>query len=158
MKTAFLLAATTIIGLAAAAKPITPSQAEDLLADYGANLSASTAVGEDAHTIDAQIGDINMTVRLGGCDENGFCNYAMMFATFDLGSAADETTLMKTNGYNDSFPFGRAFVVPGDDGNDIVGIDYVVDISSEANLDATDIARFEEILSSYINHWTADAQ
>ncbi|MEM5517858.1 YbjN domain-containing protein [Henriciella sp. AS95] len=156
MKTALLLASAAFLGMTATAQPMTASDAEDVLTNYGATLTSSTAVGEDAHTIDAQIDDINMTVRLGGCDADALCSYAMMFATFDLGAAADQSTLEKTNGYNDSFPFGRAFVIPGEDGEDIVGIDYVIDISSDANLDGADIARFEEILNSYITHWTAE--
>lgn len=81
----------------------------------------------------------------------------MMFSTFDLGQTADADTLVRTNSYNDSYPFGRAFVVPsGEEGNDLVGIDYVIDLSGEAVLDAGDIAQFQEVLQSYIAHWTTE--
>ncbi|MGB3625007.1 MAG: hypothetical protein WA989_04215, partial [Henriciella sp.] len=69
----------------ATAGPVSPSEAEDVLEAFGATLTASTAAGEAAHTIDAKLGDLNMTVRLGGCDDTPTCQYAMMFATFDLG-------------------------------------------------------------------------
>lgn len=156
MKREILILAAGLTALAAHADPITPSQAEDVIEAAGATLSASEASGEFSHAIDARIGDVNITVRLGGCDaDTGLCNYAMMFSTFDLGQKANEQTLFKTNSYNDSYPFGRAFVIPGqDDSGDIVGVDYVIDLSGEASLDPEDIGMFQEILSSYVTHWT----
>lgn len=155
----FMLSAglAACLTFAAAADPISPSEAEDVLETYGATLASSTAAGDSAHTIDAKLGDLNMTVRLGGCDETLTCQFAMMFATFDLGAPADEQTLIKTNSYNDSYPFGRAFIIPSEDGqSDAVGVDYIIDLSGEANFDGRDVARFQEILNSYISHWTSD--
>lgn len=157
MKTALFVTAAAMMAAKAHAGPISPSAAEDVIESYGATLTSSAAAGDSAHTIDAKLGDLNMTVRLGGCDETLTCQYAMMFATFDLGAPADEQTLIKTNSYNDSYPFGRAFIIPSQDGqSDAVGIDYVVDLSNETEFDPGDISRFQEILNSYIAHWTSD--
>ncbi len=158
MKTTLLaIAAAASVSFAAHATPISPSQAEDVIESAGATLTGSQPAGEGSHTIDASLGEVNITVRLGNCAEDDTCGYAMMFSTFDLGQAADANTLAKSNSYNDSYPFGRAFVVPSEDeGGDLVGIDYVIDLSGEAELDAGDIAQFEQVLKSYIAHWTTE--
>lgn len=155
MRFAIALSAGATVALTAQAAPVSPSEAEDVLEAYGATLTASSGAGENAHTIDATIEGVNITVRLGSCGEDGRCGYAMFFSTFDLGQPADLQTLARTNAYNDSYPFGRAFVIPSEDGSsDVVGIDYVIDLTGDASLDADDVARFAEVLSSYVNHWT----
>ncbi|WP_084395766.1 YbjN domain-containing protein [Henriciella aquimarina] len=156
MRTLIASLAAAGFAFAAQAAPITPSQAEDVVEAAGATLSASEGVGEDAHVIDAKFADmdLNFSVRLGNCDEMDQCGYAMLFSTFELEQAASSETLAKTNSYNDSYPFGRAFVIPGSEGaGDIVGIDYVIDLSEEAALNPGDIERFKEILNSYFTHW-----
>lgn len=158
MRFTICLAAATM-ALAAHAGPITPSQAEDVIEAAGGTLSESRAAGDDSHVIDAKFEDanLNFSIRLGDCDDTGACKYAMMFATFDLGEAATTDTLVKSNAYNDSYPFGRAFVIPGEEeAGDVVGIDYVLDLSSEATLDTGDMALFKDILNSYFTHWTAE--
>lgn len=159
MRTLFFLAAVTLPAFAASATPVTPNEAEDIIETYGASLIGSSPAGDNAHVIDAKFDTLNFSVRLGDCDAADQCSYAMMFATFDLGQKASAGTLEKTNAYNDSYPFGRAFVIPSGtepDASDAVGVDYVVDLSNETEFDNEDIARFETVLSTYISHWTDD--
>lgn len=157
MKAFPLLAGAALFGICAHAMPITPLQAITVMERSGAAVEPAEAIGSDAHRINVKIGEYNATVRLGNCDEEDRCSYAMMFATFNLGRTADEAVLTKTNHYNDSFPFGRAFVLKGnDETGDVVGVDYAIDISSDASFDATDLARFEEILAAFVDHWTAE--
>lgn len=155
MKSTATLAAASLLAFAAQAEPVTPSAAEDVLEAYGAELQASSVASDSAHTIDARIDDVNITVRLGNCDDADACSYAMFFSTFDLGATDMSQALARTNSYNDSYPFGRAFVIPAEDGGSVViGIDYVIDLSGEAVLDQEDVTRFKEVLSSYITHWS----
>lgn len=159
MRFAIALSAAATLGLAAQAGPVTPSEAETVLESYGATLTGSAGVGDTAHTIDATLDGVNITVRLGNCGEDGRCGYAMFFSTFDLGQPADLQTLARTNAYNDSYPFGRAFVIPSEDGqSDVVGIDYVIDLQGDSALETSDVGRFAEVLSSYVNHWTSAGQ
>ena len=155
MKPIVTLAAAAAMTFAAQASPVTPSEAEDVLEAYGATLQGTSVASETAHTIDAEIDGVNITVRLGNCDDTDQCGYVMFFSTFDLGDTATDETLARTNAYNDSYPFGRAFVIPAQEGgSDVVGIDYVIDLSGEAEMNTEDVSRFQEVLSSYITHWT----
>lgn len=154
MKAMTCALAAISLATAASAQPITPKLAEKIVGDFGANILETRAGSDSAHVIDAESDGTNISVRLGDCDAETYCSYVMMFATFDLGGPVDEAALQKTNGYNDSHSYGRAFAIPGLDSNGVVGIDYVIDISGDANFDTADLERFKSVLAAYITYWT----
>ena len=153
-----------LFGLAAAAmafganaQPVTPDEAAAVIEASDATIAGSNAVDEQSYIIDANWADLNMSfsVRLGNCSEEGACGYAMMFATFQLGEENWESLLRKANSYNDSYPLGRAFVIPGQDGRPMaVGVDYSIDLTGDASFDGSDVSMFRDILTSFVEHWT----
>ena len=134
---------------------MTPNDVEFALEDYGAAITGTEDVGEDAHVIYAELSDMPVYVRLMDCDQFDECGLVVMFAAFDIEEDIDEATLLKTNRYNDSHPIGRAFIFPSEDGDrNVVGIDYVIDVSGESVIDGGDIQRFDRAVQSYVRYWT----
>ena len=155
MKALYAMAAAACLPLAAQAGPVTPSDVEAVLEAYGAEIASST--GQDAHVINARLNDRSMYVRLDECDQFDECGIVVMFTAFEIDGDIDEETLLKTNRYNDSFPIGRAFVFPAEDGDgNLVGIDYVIDVSGESVIDGGDVQRFEQAVNTYVKHWVND--
>ena len=157
MKALYAMAAAACLPLAAQAGPVTPNDVEFALEDYGAEITGSEAIGENAHVIYAELSDMPVYVRLGECDQFDECGIVVMFAAFDIEDEIDEATLKKTNRYNDSYPIGRAFIFPSEDGaRNVVGIDYVIDVSGESVIDGGDIQRFDRAVQSYVRYWTQE--
>ena len=156
MKLAYLALAAALLGQTAIAAPVSTDEAEGVIVDYGAEFESDWVESGGATKVDIRMNDINATVRLGNCGDDGRCGYVMMFATFDLGVPADKEVFDKTNFYNDSYPFGRAFILDNEDeaASDIVGIDYTVDLSNEANFDTDDLETFKSVLDAYVAHWS----
>ena len=157
MKALYAMAAAACLPLAAQAGPVTPSDVEAVLEAYGAEIASSTGVGQDAHVINARLNDRSIYVRLDECDKFNECGIVVMFTAFEIDGDIDEETLLKTNRYNDSFPIGRAFVFPAENGGgNLVGIDYVIDVSGESVIDGGDVQRFEQAVNTYVKHWLND--
>jgi len=160
LKYTLLSLAASAAAFTAHAAPITPEAAKAAIEASGAIISDENAVGSDVYVIDASWADTNMnfSVRLGACTEAGSCSWVMTFATFQISPEGWEGLLQKANAYNDSYPFGRAFVLPDDNGAPMaVGIDYVVNIADEATFDGNDLEMFRTIVTSFIDHWTEES-
>lgn len=160
MKYALLALAATAATLSAQAAPITPEAAKAVVEASGATVNSEGSSGANAYVLDAHLPskNLNFSVRLGDCTDAGTCSYAMTFATFQIEETDWESLLKRVNAYNDSYPLGRAFVLPGADGQPLaVGIDYVENISDEATFDDSDLTAFQTILSNFIDHWTAES-
>ena len=157
MKALYAIAAAACLPLAAQAGPVTPNQVETVLENYGAEISGSMGVGDNAHVINGRLNNRSMYVRLDECDQFDECGIVVMFTAFEIDGEIDEETLLKTNRYNDSFPIGRAFVFPAENGGgNLVGIDYVIDVSGESVIDGGDVQRFEQAVNTYVKHWLSD--
>ena len=155
MRVLMAAAASILVSAAAEAGPVTPAQVETVLQDYGATLNNSRSVSDTAHVIKAEVDERSVHVRLDECNEANQCGVVIMFTAFGLDREIDEATLRKTNQYNDSYPIGRAFVFPESEGDgNLVGIDYVIDVSGEAVVDNGDLKRFDEAVDAYVDYWT----
>ena len=146
--------------LTAHAAPITPEAAKGVIKASGATISSERAASANAYVISAMWADqnLNFSVRLGDCSGTGSCSWAMTFATYELPASDWESVLQKVNSYNDSYPFGRAFVVAGaNDKPKAIGIDYAVNIADEASFDSKDLTKFRNIATNFIEHWTEES-
>ncbi|MEQ8556710.1 MAG: hypothetical protein RIB03_00200 [Henriciella sp.] len=156
MKAVYAIAAAACLPMVAQAGPVTPSEVEMVLEDYGATVASSQGVGENAHVINAKLDDLAMYVRLDECDSFDECGLVVLFTAFEIEDEIDAETLQKTNRYNDSYPIGRAFVYPSEAGGNMIGIDYVIDVSGESVIDSGDLQRFERAVRAYVDHWTSN--
>lgn len=147
------VALAAMMALPALAWPISPENAATILTRAGGEDVELTWLGDDAARLDAKQGDFKYSVRMMDCDEAKVCASAMIFATFEMSGAPDFAMYQKTNHFNDSFPFGRAFILPRPDQQSFaLGVDYSLDLRNEANFDTEDMDKFMSILDDYIGH------
>lgn len=154
MRVLTVAAASIVFAAAAEAGPVTPQQVETVLQDHGATLSGAQGISESAHLIKAELDDLTVHVRLDECDSSDRCGLVILYNAFETEEDIDEATLQKTNTFNDRYPIGRAFAFASEDGDtNLIGIDYVIDVSGEATLDSADLTRFEDAVDTYVRHW-----
>jgi len=148
------LAAALTLAPAALATPMTPEAAATIMRDAGDTDVVVNWVTESAARIDAARDGIYYSVRLFGCDEQKVCSGVMMFATYAEPGTLDLSVYERNNEYNDSYPYGRGFLLPSNDGDGTytIGLDYAIDISGEAELGNDDIDLFFGILDAYVRH------
>lgn len=148
------LAAALTLAPAALAKPMTPETAAAMMRDAGDTDVTINSTTETAFRIDAARDGVYYSVRLFGCDAQKACSGAMMFATFAEPGALNLSVYERNNEYNDSYPYGRGFLLPSNDGGATytIGLDYAIDISGEAELGNDDIDLFFGILDAYVRH------
>ena len=148
------LAAAALLAPVALAAPMTPEVAADVLRNAGDTDVTVTWVSDAAARIDSNREGIYYSVRLFGCDETKTCSGAMVFATYAEPGALDLSVYERNNQYNDSYPFGRGFLLPSEnnDGTYTIGLDYTIDLSGEAVLDDGDIELFFGALDAYVSH------
>jgi hypothetical protein len=148
------LAAALTLAPAALAAPITPEAAAEVLRAAGDTEVTVNDAGDTAVRIDANRGGVFYSVRLFSCDEARSCVGVMIFATYAEPGALDLSVYERNNQYNDSFPFGRGFLLPGEegDGTYTIGLDYSLDIGGEANFDNDDVDLFFGALDAYVTH------
>lgn len=146
-------AAALVLAAPAMAWPISPENAAKVLTNAGSEDAEVVWLSDEVARIDAKVDDFFYSVRMMNCTEDKTCGSAMLFATFTMEGAPDMAMYEKTNLYNDSYPFGRAFILdePGSEGY-TVGVDYTVDLRNEHNLDAEDLGLFRDILPAYTGH------
>ncbi|KCZ51195.1 YbjN domain-containing protein [Hyphomonas pacifica] len=145
------------IAVPAFAWPIAPENAGKVLTNAGSEEVEVTWLGDDVARLDAKKGEYYYSVRLMNCDDSRTCSSAMFFSTFTMDGAPDFSMYERTNLYNDSYPFGRAFILPsGDDETYAVGVDYGIDLQNEHNFDEEDLNLFEEIIISYTSHMSEE--
>jgi len=148
------LAAVLALAPAALAAPITPEAAADVLRAAGDTDVVVNEASDSSVRIDASRDGIFYSVRLFGCDETSTCEGVMIFATYAEPGALDLSVYERNNLYNDSFPFGRGFLLPGDegDGTYTIGLDYSIDLGGEAVFDNSDVELFFGALGAYVVH------
>lgn len=148
------LAAALMFAPAALAAPITPEAAADVLRAAGDAEVTVDRVSDTAARIDANRQGVFYSVRLFGCDETKACEGVMIFATYAEPGALDLSVYERNNEFNDTYPFGRGFLLPGqeNDGTYTIGLDYSIDIGGEANFDNADIDLFFGALDAYVTH------
>lgn len=139
---------------AALAAPMTPEAAADVLRNAGDTDVNVTWVSDTAARIDSNKDGIYYSVRLFACDEQKSCSGAMIFATYAEPGTLDLSVHERNNAFNDSYPFGRGFVLAPEenDGTYTIGLDYSIDISDEANFDNGDVDLFFTALDAYVTH------
>lgn len=153
-KAAVLCFAMGMLALTSAAERITPQAAVDMLGTTGSEEIELTWLSEDAAQIDAKYESYFYSIRMTYCGDVSGCGAAIMFATFRMPGAPDLEMYRTINAYNDTTPFGRAFLLePGaEDDTYAVGVDYVLDLSNEGRLDRTDVEMFADILDTFVIH------
>ncbi|MEQ3648902.1 YbjN domain-containing protein [Hyphomonas sp.] len=137
--------------------PISPENAATVLTRAESEEVNVVWLDDEVARIDAKLDSYNYSVRMMRCDETKVCSSVMLFATFDMVGTPDLAMYEKTNLYNENYPFGRAFILPGSDGSSYgVGIDYTLDLSNEHNFDGEDMVLFGDILAAYISHMSEE--
>jgi hypothetical protein len=145
------------------AHPVTAETVEAVLADHG--VTDITFYPDEGDSIGSLEGlypdlDVGFSVRLLRCEDGPDCFTALFFANFDLERTPEASDYFDMNSYNDTYPFGRAYVYEDEDGTAAIGVDYVVDLEDENVFGDNEVATFGVILSSFIDHMVAlsDAQ
>ena len=138
---------------AATAEPISPRDASKLLKDMGSTGVSIKWVNDETARIEATLKDYFFNVRLMNCNDEGLCASSMIFATFSMDGSPSFSEYQHINEYNDSYPFGRAFLLDSSDADEyVVGVDYSADISAENDFTEGDVDMFFVILNSFVTH------
>lgn len=148
------LAAAAILVPAASATPMTPDAVAGVLRDAGdTDVNITWTTGTTAR-IDSNRSGTFYSVRLFGCNEQKACTGAMLFATYAEPGTLDLSVFERNNQYNDSYPFGRGFVLKPEtaDGTYTIGLDYSLDLNGETVLDNEDVELFFTLLDAYVAH------
>lgn len=148
------LAAAVALAPAALAAPTTPEAAAEVLRAAGDTDVNVTWVSETAARVDSNRGGIYYSARLFGCNETKACTGVMLFATYAEPGSLDLSVYERNNDYNDSYPFGRGFVLAPeeDDGTYTIGLDYSIDLTEEAEFGDDDVDLFFSLLDVYLSH------
>lgn len=145
------------IASAAYADPASPDAVSDLLKGMDSSDVAVEWIEDTIARVDATRLGYNFTVRLMDCDETRTCRSSLTFATFDMDGTPDISAFQKINDYNDSYPFGRAFLIGAPDRQGyMVGIDYAISLADENNYGQQEVNLFFIILDSFIAHMQDD--
>ena len=148
------LAAAFALAPAALAAPMTPDAVADVLRDAGDTDVTVTWVSDKVARVDSNRDGLYYSVRLFGCDEQKSCIGVMTFATYAEPGTLDLSVYQRNNQYNDSYPFGRGFVMAPEenDGTYTIGLDYTLDIANETTFDKDDVDLFFDALNAYVIH------
>ena len=148
----------TCLAFAASANPASPDSVSGLLQGMDSTDVVIEWIDDSTARVDATRNGYNFTVRLMDCDESKKCKSSLTFATFDMDGTPDIGEFQKINDYNDSYPFGRAFLIgdPDTEGY-MVGIDYSISLADENDYGQQEVSLFFIILDSFITHMQADS-
>lgn len=140
-------------------RTITPEGARQLLASVDAEIGSLPDEDGSVYVLDYRLNGLSQTLRLTDCEPDIGCQVAIIFATFDPPADVPPVQLLDAaNRYNDSYPFGRAFVLPNNDGSvRAIGVDYSLDLRNETSLDAVDLNLFYQIVVAYTDHHSEGA-
>lgn len=138
--------------MSASAYPITPEDAANLLRNMDSENVEVTTISDEISRIDAQRNGYYYSVRMMDCVDDRGCNSVMQFATWSMDGSPDFEMYEKINHYNDSYPFGRAFIYQGGEEGYSVGVDYVIDLSDEQNYNDDDVEMFFNVIESFVGH------
>lgn len=153
LKTLAMAAIAAMFAPTVSAVPATPEAVEALLSSMNATEIQTETVDETVVGIDATRQGYAFTVRLMDCTDSTNCVSAMIFATFNMAGRPMLADFTHLNAYNDTYPFGRAFLI-GDTDTDgyLVGVDYSLSMADENMLGTNEINLFFVILDSFITH------
>ena len=153
LKSLAIAALAAFAASTASAVPATPEAVEALLESMNTTDIVTETIDDTIVRIDATRQGYNFTVRLMDCTEGTNCVSSMIFATFNMDARPTLTDFTNVNEYNDSYPFGRAFLI-GDTETDgyLVGVDYAVSLTDENTFGADEVNLFFVILNSFIAH------
>ena len=160
LKASYCLAASAfLLAGMANAEPITPEGARQLLASADAEIGNLPDEDGPVYVLDFRLNGLSQTLRLTDCEPESGCPYAIIFATFDPPAGVPAVQLLDAaNRYNDSYPFGRAFVLPNNDGSvRAIGVDYSLDLRNETSLGGDDLDLFYQIVVAYADHQSEGA-
>lgn len=143
--------------MSAAAVPTNPASVQSTLTSAGATgVTADPGQGDYVITygsIDPGTGStVNFTARLMRCENNANCKTVLQFANFDMERTVRPADYEAINAYNDSYPFGRAYIYTYDDGNFAFGVDYVTDLDDENQFGTNEVETFKIVLGSFLDH------
>lgn len=152
-----LIGAAFGLSLSASAVPTTSTDVARIFEANGiTNIDADPAEGDTAlvsGSIDLGAGTpVNFTARIMRCEDGANCRTVLIFANFDLGREVRTNDYVAVNSYNDSYPYGRAYVFVDQDGMASVGVDYVVDLEDENAFGENEVETFRIVVSSFIDH------
>ena len=157
IRSALTAAACGLVALGTSATPVSPEDASSVLLAAGSETAEVTWLSEDIARIDGKYGDYFYSVRMMNCDSEAQCSTAMIFATFTMTGVPGLSTYEKINEYNDSLPFGRAFLLMSEvEDNYIVGVDYSLDLAHEHDLTKQDMELFMNILLQFTGHMSGN--
>lgn len=109
-------------------------------------------LSDDTAQIDARLDPYLYSIRMLGCNAEAGCDRVLIFSTFRVAGYPDLAAYQKVNHYNDTIPFGRAFLLEPAPEEDTfsVGVDYALDLTHETRLDAADMDKFIVIVDSFV--------
>jgi len=153
LKSLAIAAIAALFAATASAAPATPEAVKALLESMDTTDIETERVDDAIVRIDATRQGYNFTVRLMDCNDGTNCVSAMIFATFNVDARPTLADFIDINEYNDSYPFGRAFLI-GDTETDgyLIGVDYAFSMADENMFGASEVNLFFVILDSLIAH------
>ena len=153
LKPLAIAATAALFATTASAAPATPEAVEVMLTAMDTTEIQTERVDDTIVRIDATRQGYKFTVRLMDCTDGTACVSSMIFATFNVDARPTLADFTHINEYNDSYPFGRAFLI-GDTETDgyLIGVDYAFSMADENALGADEINLFFVILDSFIAH------
>ncbi len=153
LKSLALALAAASIAFAASADAGNPDSVAAMLRDTNSTNVEIEWVDDTIARIDASRDGYNFSIRMMDCNADQYCISNMIFATFDMAGSPALADYMKVNEYNDSYPFGRAFLIgqPDEDGY-VIGVDYTFMTSDENVLGKEEVDLFFVILDSFVTH------
>tara|TARA_R110000787_G_scaffold59109_1_gene134014 strand:+ start:4264 stop:4743 length:480 start_codon:yes stop_codon:yes gene_type:complete len=149
---ALAIAAASMV-LTASADAGNPEAVAQMLRNSDSTNVGIEWVDDTIARIDASRDGYNYSIRMMDCNDAQYCVSNMIFATFDMVGAPGMADYMKINEYNDSYPFGRAFLIGSpDEDSYVIGVDYTFMTSDENVLGKEEVDLFFVILDSFVKH------
>tara|TARA_R110002020_G_scaffold224599_1_gene434320 strand:- start:196276 stop:196755 length:480 start_codon:yes stop_codon:yes gene_type:complete len=153
LKPLALAIAAASMAFTASATPGNPEAVAEMLRNSDSANVEIEWVDDTIARIDANRDGYNYSIRMMDCNADQYCVSNMIFATFDMDGSPALADYIKINEYNDSYPFGRAFLIgaPDEDGY-VIGIDYTFMTSDENVLGEEEVNLFFVVLDSFVKH------
>jgi hypothetical protein len=153
LKPLALAIAAASMAFTASATPGNPEAVAEMLRNSDSANVEIEWVDDTIARIDANRDGYNYSIRMMDCNADQYCVSNMIFATFDMDGSPALADYIKINEYNDSYPFGRAFLIGGpDEDGYVIGVDYTFMTSDENVLGEEEVNLFFVVLDSFVKH------
>jgi hypothetical protein len=153
LKPLALAIAAASMAFTASATPGNPEAVAEMLRNSDSANVEIEWVDDTIARIDANRDGYNYSIRMMDCNADQYCVSNMIFATFDMDGSPALADYIKINEYNDSYPFGRAFLIGApDEYGYVIGVDYTFMTSDENVLGKEEVDLFFVILDSFVTH------